>query len=784
MKSLRLLAANIVGAALAVGGVSCSWAQSCGAISPAQTQLANALASTVLSPMDGENYQHVVGGLVFTPKRGTGQITLPMPLGVADLNIKAKVTLVNCAASAGSLPSLSYVVVEAGINDLIGKVVPNPLDEPLRALNPGGAVLVFNLADSEIKLDKIHSSLLGAYRGQVGTNLDGVTVPKNGMALLMSADARDIMEKTAGTFLSGSPGKVRIQFQHQSANALNDFRMTLLGRFALKLAGVDNLQLENPAFIVTKEGAKSSTTFSGRFLFNSKAIGTAAVTKTAAGYSAAIALDPLDLGVFSIGGIGAPGPNMGMDLGSGVGTLTGQLTGSGPFSTVNARVDGTITPTTVSLRANANLLGSATLEFKGATMASFFPLGQGVNMAASIDSPNFASSLTNMAGNQVGASGLFNKAAGLIGGISPYPTITRASLNMSMGGSNPGGNMSVTGNVFRESFTSGDVGVRLSDLATLDSIAGKMTPVVVAKAEDILAGWLRDLMKDPIKLLSGLLGKGFSAVSKFLGGGDNNQIEARTVSIGGGKLGGNGSAGVKFSMISICKDRTSNRNGRVCECSGKGTESCACWVNCDRDGNVEFYVTVEENGRQLFTPAHRLVKSHGNSVEIRRGWNQQLCIDSGDYHSTGCSNNPNDPRIGILATPKLWVNQAPDNTIRDARQNFACAPLDRPGVGRAYQNQQLKRWVCEFGHDGREHTYTSNFVFLKIDPQSVEWRQGVGPESIGSLTDHTPICRAIPGSGWSHMEFGWVYSDGCVLGWGGHSPSIPQYETLIKRAPR
>ncbi len=29
------------------------------------------------------------------------------------------------------------------------------------------------------------------------------------------------------------------------------------------------------------------------------------------------------------------------------------------------------------------------------------------------------------------------------------------------------------------------------------------------------------------------------------------------------------------------------------------------------------------------------------------------------------------------------------------------------------------------------------------------------------------------------MEFGWVNNNQCVLGWGGRSPSFPQYETLV-----
>jgi hypothetical protein len=57
---------------------------------------------------------------------------------------------------------------------------------------------------------------------------------------------------------------------------------------------------------------------------------------------------------------------------------------------------------------------------------------------------------------------------------------------------------------------------------------------------------------------------------------------------------------------------------------------------CDRDGNVEFYVTVDVNGKPLFNSPQRLVKSHCNAVEIRQGRNGQVCIDCGDYHSPGC----------------------------------------------------------------------------------------------------------------------------------------------------
>lgn len=147
-------------------------------------------------------------------------------------------------------------------------------------------------------------------------------------------------------------------------------------------------------------------------------------------------------------------------------------------------------------------------------------------------------------------------------------------------------------------------------------------------------------------------------------------------------------------------------------------------------------------------------------------------MDCGSQHTAGCYRfEPN---------PNLWASQPPAVTIRDARRQLACAPKDRPGVGRAFQDAN-KTWHCQFGHDGREHDYTNNFVFLSVDPKAVEWKQGPDGRAVGSLLPDAPVCRANPGGGWPHMEFGWIYREGCVLGWGGRSPSIPQYETLILR---
>lgn len=50
----------------------------------------------------------------------------------------------------------------------------------------------------------------------------------------------------------------------------------------------------------------------------------------------------------------------------------------------------------------------------------------------------------------------------------------------------------------------------------------------------------------------------------------------------------------------MCKNRTSSQYGRHCECHGVDNQSCSCWTMCDRDGNVEFYVTVDVNGKPLF----------------------------------------------------------------------------------------------------------------------------------------------------------------------------------------
>ncbi len=176
-------------------------------------------------------------------------------------------------------------------------------------------------------------------------------------------------------------------------------------------------------------------------------------------------------------------------------------------------------------------------------------------------------------------------------------------------------------------------------------------------------------------------------------------------------------------------------------------------------------VVLVKDGNPAFQA--KFNKSTRNSIDIGYDANGELCIDCG-YPT-------------FTQKPFEWAGQPPTDTIRDARGQLACAPVDRPGVGRAFQDGN-KTWYCEFGHDGKEHRYTSNFRFLKVTPMNAKWVVGPNPRTVGSFkTPATPVCRANPGAGreWLHMEFGWVYREGCVLGWGGRSPTIPQYETLV-----
>jgi hypothetical protein len=169
-------------------------------------------------------------------------------------------------------------------------------------------------------------------------------------------------------------------------------------------------------------------------------------------------------------------------------------------------------------------------------------------------------------------------------------------------------------------------------------------------------------------------------------------------------------------------------------------------------------------------------KAAGNSIDIGLTADGVVLMDCGNQHVRG----------DYSFAPNLiqWVSQPPTDTIRDARGQLVCAPKDRPGVGRAFQDGN-KNWHCQFGLDGHEHDYTSNFVFLNIRPQAAQWKPGLQSNTVNavrSFVQGAPVCRTNPGGGWPHMEFGWVYSNNsgsyCVLGWGHQSPSFPNFETL------
>ncbi len=203
----------------------------------------------------------------------------------------------------------------------------------------------------------------------------------------------------------------------------------------------------------------------------------------------------------------------------------------------------------------------------------------------------------------------------------------------------------------------------------------------------------------------------------------------------------------------------------------------SCWVHSEEDDRyardpIRIFINLYAGGQKLLNE-YSLSLTHGNKVSMRDCDGGYLCVDCGDWHWR----SPN-PLWIFRHDPNQWVNQLPADTIRDARGQLACAPLDRNGVGRAFKDEN-GNWHCQFGFDGHEHTYDRNFLFLKVDPRTAQWKPGLQPNSIGSPHPDNPVCRANPGGGWKDMEFGWVYQEGCVLGWGGQSPTIRQYETLV-----
>lgn len=253
--------------------------------------------------------------------------------------------------------------------------------------------------------------------------------------------------------------------------------------------------------------------------------------------------------------------------------------------------------------------------------------------------------------------------------------------------------------------------------------------------------------------------------------------EQHTVSVGNKT---NGSIWVNMHVVST----QSHCQNHVCDISGElqPGERKACAVFGRRDvEQVQINVKAYRPGAPTDNPGVPLLytsfnKAAGNSIDILYSGGK-LCLDCGNEHV--CGNQPD--WFQFLPNPSHWANQPPANTIRDARGQFVCAAMDRPGIGRVFQDNN-KQWICQFGHDGREHSYTSNFAFLSIDPSTVDWKRGMTPRMIRSTAQGNPaICRTNPGGGWSHMEFGWVHRDQCVLGWGGRSPSFSAYETLFAR---
>jgi hypothetical protein len=179
----------------------------------------------------------------------------------------------------------------------------------------------------------------------------------------------------------------------------------------------------------------------------------------------------------------------------------------------------------------------------------------------------------------------------------------------------------------------------------------------------------------------------------------------------------------------------------------------------------------------------------GDHVDLYvRPYDRRATLDCGNIHYWTY-----DIGFKFAPNPAEWTMQPPANTIRDAlRGQLVCAATDRPGIGRAFQDNN-KTWYCQFGHDGQEREIRwlvgakpGQFLFLNIDPAVVEWKPGTTTRAVRSITPTNPVvCRTNPGggAGGPHMEFGWIYQGRCVLGWGGRSPAFPQYETLNYRTP-
>jgi|GEM_PF-5066163 len=186
----------------------------------------------------------------------------------------------------------------------------------------------------------------------------------------------------------------------------------------------------------------------------------------------------------------------------------------------------------------------------------------------------------------------------------------------------------------------------------------------------------------------------------------------------------------------------------------------------------EFPPILPEDGYPAFQATFN--KAAGNSIDIRYGYKGTLGMDCGNQHIEG--SDPQDR----AKLPYTWGGNPPANAVRDDRGQLICSPRDRDGVGRAFRGND-GRWYCQFGNNGQEHTYSSNFDYLQVDPGAVQWKGGADPNAIKSPQGFL-VCRTNPGGGWRFMEFGWVYAYGCVIGWGGRSPSFQSFEILAPKA--
>lgn len=519
---------------------------------------ANRIINSYIPNGGSAEYRYTIGDSPYHATRGTGSIQIKIPgeplLGLAEgvLTVhNAAITVVKCAkAEERGENALSYVVIEARIRDLLQPVVPPLLLQHLEPLLKGHmAVFVANLAKRNLPLSRaLPRDLLEQYKITLGgISVEGATIPGGGalpgVALMMGADVSALFNKFAGpglmSVLEGGSGNVRVQFESGSSILPGPdqprevkFGMTVLGRFALKMQGLNNLKLQDPGFyIALKKGVPgrppfADPTFEGAFLFQDTEVGYARIAVHPGPlFDGTIELKEFDLGVLSISSsLGQQtrlgGPTLFVDIRGGTGSVSGRIRGKpgSVFQGINVDVGGQIQPegpgglsSSMSLNAKStvNFLGQAQFTLKGQTQSYLMNIlglgGEGKDVALTVDitAPSFGNLLADKAGGPIGDNALYRKAAGLLSIGSPFPTISNASATLSMSrfNLNPGGALSVSGRVFGYGFSTPGVSIYANDLPIANTIVNKLIPKVVSAAMGILNDILKDYLAAPIKWL-------------------------------------------------------------------------------------------------------------------------------------------------------------------------------------------------------------------------------------------------------------------------------------------